>query len=209
VTAPDAAARGAASPGSAPSPQLAAIVADFARAQARLHRLADALPEERWAARPGPDRWSAAECVAHLNLTSRAYVPLVRAALAAGGELPADAAARDGVRRYRRDPIGWLISTISGPLPSLGRLRLGRVRTVASFVPGGALPRAELVAEFDALQAEQTSLTREADGLPLDRIQVVSPFDARVRYNLYAALVTLPRHQHRHLGQAEAAVGGR
>lgn len=182
-------------------PQLVAIVDEFERAQERLHRLADRTDDDAWAARPHADAWSAAECVAHLNLTSRAYVPLVRGALAerraSSGTAPA---------RYRRDPVGWLISTMSGPMPRIAHRRFGRVRTAAAFVPDGDLPRATLLADFDALQAEQIALVRQADGAPLERIRVTSPFDARVRYNLYACLVTLPAHQHRHLEQAEEAV---
>jgi len=82
-------------------------------------------------------------------------------------------------------------------------MRIGRVPTTARFVPREARERATTIAEFDALQAEQLALTRAGDGLPLDRVRVTSPFAARVRYNLYACLVLLPRHQHRHLQQAE------
>jgi hypothetical protein len=67
------------------------------------------------------------------------------------------------------------------------------------------------VAEFDRLQEEQMELLRLADGLPIQRIKVSSPFNARVRYNTFAALGILPNHQHRHLLQAEqawAAVSG-
>lgn len=178
--------------------QLAAIVEDFERARARLHRLAGATTEAAWSARPPSGGWSAAECVAHLNLTSRAYVALVRDALAAAppGATPA---------RLRRDAIGWLISTMSGPMARVGGLRVGRVKTTPAFVPTGDAPRPALVAAFDALQDEQVALVRAADGAPLHAIRVVSPFDARVRYNLYAALRTLPAHQHRHLEQAETA----
>lgn len=183
-------------------PQLQALVDDFERARERLHQLAGRVDDARWSARPRPEAWSAAECVAHLNLTSRAYLPLVRDALAEARRLGGPAPAR-----YRRDPVGWLISTMSGPLPRVARARVGRVRTAAPFVPTGDLPRATLLADFDALQDAQVALVREGDGLPLDRVRVTSPFDARVRYNLYACLVTLPRHQHRHLEQAEEATG--
>jgi len=37
----------------------------------------------------------------------------------------------------------------------------------------------------------------------LSQVRVTSPFNARVRYNLYACFTILPRHQHRHLWQAE------
>jgi hypothetical protein len=179
-------------------PQLAAIIDDYERAQARLHRLRDRLTDEEWTARPSPDRWSPAECVAHLNLTSRAFLPRLREAFAAAppGAPPA---------RLRRDPAGWIVSVVAGPLPRVGGKRIGRVRTTGSFVPLGGLGPRELVDEFDALQAEQVALVREADGRPIDRLRIASPFAGNVRYSVYSALYTLPRHQHRHLDQAEEA----
>jgi hypothetical protein len=182
-------------------PQLATIVSDFEKAQARLHRLVQRVPADKWGTRADPDAWSVGECVVHLNLTARAFLPLIRRGLDDARLLGAPAPAR-----YRRDPLGWLISWIAGPTPPLVR-RFTRVKTGASFVPAGNAPRDAAVAEFDALQQEQIALTRAGNGLPLSSVKVPSPFDARVRYNLYAALVTLPGHQHRHLEQAEHVWG--
>jgi hypothetical protein len=173
--------------------QIQEIVADFEAARRRLHELARATSDERWATRADPERWSVAECVAHLNLTAEAFLPPMRRALeearAIGGPAPA---------RYRRDPLGWLLWKIMPP-PA----RVARVKTSAAFVPTGALGREALVAEFDRLQGEQVALAAAADGLPLGRVFIASPFDARARYNLFSCLSILPRHQHRHLWQAE------
>ena len=57
-------------------PQLDLVADEYRSAQARLHELVRAVPEERWGRRADPARWSVAECVAHLNLTSMAYLPL-------------------------------------------------------------------------------------------------------------------------------------
>jgi hypothetical protein len=181
-------------------PQLAAIVADFENARARMRRIATATPEERWATRSDPGRWSVAECVAHLNLTSRPYIPLLRAAF---NDHPASTTVAAS-HRYRRDGAGWLIGTLSGPLLGIGRFRLGRVKTKPEFVPSATLERTRVVAEFEALQDEQIALTQDASGRPLEQIRIASPFDARVKYNAYSCLWLLPRHQHRHLEQAEA-----
>lgn len=185
-------------------PELTDVVLGFERAQARLHALADALPPERWAARADPTRWSVAECVAHLNLTSRAYLPLLHEAIADGRQMLAPAPLR-----YRRDPVGWLLSNVVGPLPRIAGVRLGRVRTKPPFVPGGDLPRDAVLAEFDRLQREQIECVEAAEDLPLQRLWIRSPFDARVRHNVYSCLVMLPRHQERHVEQAEAVWGGR
>ena len=176
--------------------QLAAIVAEFQRAQERLHRVVAAVPADRWGVRADPARWSVAECVAHLNLTGQGYVPLLQTALAeartVGGAPP---------RRYRQNFVGWLMSRVVGPVPR--SRRWSRARTIPAFVPSGDLPRAVVLAEFDRLQAEQIALTHAAEGLPLGRVRITSPFNSKIRYNAYSALVILPRHQERHINQAE------
>jgi hypothetical protein len=176
--------------------QLEAIVAEFESALERIHVLQDRVPAAAWARRPAPERWSPAECVAHLNLTSAAFLPLLRKGLEEARRI-----GRAAPTRYRRDFFGWMIWR------SLGTPGRFRTKTTAAFVPSGQRSASELVAEFGRLQAAQIACVREADGLPLQRVKLVSPFDARVRYNLYSALSILPRHQHRHLWQAEQAAG--
>ncbi len=179
--------------------QLVAIVTAFESGQARLHRLADRLPDARWKSRPAPDRWSAAECIEHLNLTSRAYLPRLRRAL----ESATPSSEASG--QYHRDFLGWLFSRLVGPMPALGNKRFGRVKTPPDFVPSIGPERAEAIAEFDRLQAELISITRQADGYPLSEMKITSPFGGRIRYNCYSALLILPRHQERHIEQAEDA----
>ena len=99
--------------------------------------------------------------------------------------------------RYRRDPIGWLLWATMGPPVRV------RLKTIARFLPSSLAAPALLVQEFDRLQAAQLDCLAQADGLPLAHVRVTSPFNARVRYNLYACFTILPRHQHRHLWQAE------
>lgn len=185
-------------------PQLSAVLEEFEGASTRLHRLVDHLPPGRWSERPEPGRWSVAECVAHLNLTGQAFLPELKGALA-------EAVGRGETfrGRYRRDPVGWLLSPFTGPLARIGSFRLGAVRTPAAFVPGGSLPRSEVMAEFDRLQEEQMEVVRAADGHPIHRVKIASPFEPRMRYSAYSALLILPRHQRRHTLQAEEAARGR
>ena len=172
--------------------QLDAIRAEFVAAQERLHRLARSTPEAAWNRRPTHARWSIAECVGHLNLTAEAYLPLLRDALERARRLSGSAP-----KRYRRDPVGWILWRTQGP-PVRHRLK-----TIAQFVPRSSQPRAELLAEFERLQQAQISCVGEANGLRLAQVWIRSPFDPRIRYNTYSCLTILPRHQHRHLWQAE------
>ena len=174
--------------------QLQDIVTEFNLASARALVLHRDLAADRWSRRPAPERWSPGECVAHLNLTAIAMMPLIRKGL--------DEARRSGRAagdRYRRDLIGWLLwKSISAP----GRFKS---KTIPAFVPTSDRSAEQVMAEFDRLQAEQIALTHTAAGLPIDRVKMTSPFNASVRYNIFSALSILPRHQHRHLWQAEQA----
>ncbi len=174
--------------------QLQAVVDDLVSAQHHLRALYRALPTNAWSHQPAVDRWSPAECVAHLNLTSRALLPLLRAGLVEARARGARTAAG-----YRRDLVGWLVWQVMRPSGGL------KTAALPAFVPPAGLPVEDLLAEFDRLQEEIVSCVREAEGLPIEQVTVVSPFDPRVKVNLYAALTLVPRHQHRHALQAERA----
>jgi hypothetical protein len=174
-------------------PQLQEVLEEFRAAQARVHRLVNTIPEAIWPLRPGPARWSMAECVQHLNLTAQAYLPLLRSVLESGRA----ATTTDPPHRYHRDPVGWFMWRMAGPPVR------HRVRTTSAFIPSADRPLPELVAEFDRLQDAQIQCVVDADGLPLGQLWIRSPFDRRIRYNAYSCLTILPRHQQRHLWQAE------
>jgi hypothetical protein len=175
--------------------QLNAIVADLHAAQRRVHALRQAVSPEAWIRRPAPTRWSPAECVAHLNLTSEAFLPLLRAGV--------EEARRRGrsVGRYRRDVFGWLIWRAVTPTGTF------KTKTATPFVPAGDLLPDALTAKFDRLQEELIACVRASEGLPIDRVKIASPFASRVKYNVYAAMTIVARHEHRHLLQAEQAAG--
>ena len=87
-------------------------------------------------------------------------------------------------------------------MPPSGGLR---THTAPAFIPSGETPPDALMVDFDRLQSELIACVGAAEGLAIDRVRLVSPFDARVKCNLYAALALVPRHQLRHLLQAERA----
>jgi hypothetical protein len=174
--------------------ELSAIQQEFESALIRLHDLRARVPVETWRRRPAPERWSPGECVAHLNLSSAAMVPLVQAGIEEARRRGTSAPAR-----YRRDFLGWLL------WKGLGEGRRFKTRTIPAWVPSGDRHPDDLVAEFDRWQTQQIACVSAADRLPIDLVKITSPVDARARYNVFAALSIMARHQHRHLWQAEEA----
>ena len=60
---------------------------------------------------------------------------------------------------------------------------------------------------FDYLQQQMQMRIDRSAGLALDRLRLVSPFNAHVKYNLYATFCIIATHQRRHLWQAEQVEG--
>ena len=175
--------------------QLERIAGELEDARRRAHEIADPLTEASWGARPAQDEWSVAECVIHLNLTSEAMLPLIGEAIARGRELKLFSTGP-----FRRDVRGWLVNWISEPR---AWLRI-KIKTTAQFVPPAIEPKDRVLAAFDTLQERVLGCVRGADGLDLGRLRIVSPFDARLKYNLYSCFRIIPAHQRLHLAQAEA-----
>ena len=179
--------------------QLAALVASLESAQGKLRSLADKVSDNNWSKKPEPQRWSAADCVEHLNMTSRAYVPLLREAVNRARLMnapPTDS--------YHTDFAGRVMAFMMRPLKHIGKFKIGKVKTTGPFTPRGGQSREQLLSDFVRLQSELISLIRSADGLPIDQVKVQSPF-GRMRYNAYSALEIVAQHEHRHLQQAEEA----
>jgi DinB superfamily len=174
------------------SAELGEVKQELLEARERARRLSEGLSDTLWATTPGPGRWSIAECVIHLNITSERFIPIVDDAIREGREMGVLATAP-----LRRDLVGWLLAKWLEPPYRM------RSKTTAPFVPGRIEPMADVLERFDYLQGELLVRIDRAQGLPLERLRVVSPFNAKVRYNLYSAFRLLPVHQRRHLWQAE------
>jgi hypothetical protein len=176
--------------------KLASIRGELNGTTARLHRLVDTLDETTWGRSPAAGKWSAARCIEHLNLTSRAYIPLLRAAFE-------DARARGilaGNPSLRLDLWGWLLFKAVEPSPRY------RMKTPDAFVPPTIEPKDKVVGEYEGLQRELVALLEGGADLALEKIKIVSPFNAQVKYHAYTAFRLIPTHQRRHLWQAERAL---
>lgn len=177
--------------------QLSTIVEDLQAVEQRLRLLQGSMPRDVWCQPPAAGRWSPADCVAHLNLTSATTLPLIREGLR-------DAANRGNraASRYRRDVVGWFVWRLIAPSNAL------RMRTIKAWVPAAGDSSETVMDDFARLQSEIIACVREADQLPIDRVTLRSPYDARLTCNLYAALTLIARHQQRHVLQAERAAAG-
>jgi|SRR5947209_4338928 len=174
------------------SPPLKDICTQLEAASLRAQNIVAGLSASVLMQRPAPNSWSIAECLGHLTLTAQAYEPVIRQGIDEG-------------RRKRLFKSGdhfrmeWMAKLLAWWLEPPYRLKSRSPSAFEPIVqdPVNALP------EFLYWQQRVMELLAAADGLALDRVQIVSPFSSRMRYNVYAAFHLIAVHERRHLWQAE------
>ena len=144
--------------------------------------------------RPVGGGWSVAENLQHLILTSSAMLPLAENAIAEleRGQKKALGPASLGF-------IGWLLVKSLEPPSRM------KTRTAKPFEPAVIPDPSTLLAQFQEANTKLGDLIARASGLETTRVKVASPFNASVKYNLYAALRIIVVHERRHLFQAAQA----
>jgi hypothetical protein len=136
-----------------------------------------------------PDSWSVTECLEHLALTTRVFLPSIAEIMAQTPKLTRS-------RSLRCDTLAKvLIRTLEPPY----RLRH---KVLAHLAP----QRHDFPSAWKAFLDSQDELEqsiRSAAGLAIDTVKIQSPVCSRVSYNVYGALGILSAHQRRHLWQVE------
>lgn len=150
------------------------------------------LTAEQLLARPAPDKWSIAECVAHLNVTALTVQHLMAKAIARG-----KLEKKFGSGPFSIGPKGRLLIWIAEPPP---KFRIPAPKSVRP--PARIEDPLQLLPAFLKTQDEWERLLCEQQGLHLGKIKIgslTSPFRTR----LAAAVPWMMAHQRRHLLQAE------
>ena len=171
--------------------QLLELREQLKAASAAATELVHGLSREQMRQRPRVKAWSVAECLVHLNLTSTAYLPILTVAI--------ENAHLDriyGRGPFRMDYKGRILKWM---LEKHGRFKL---ETSPDFQPVSVEPLEHVLKEFLTLQEYLAESLQRANGIAIDRLKVTSPFDSRVRYNLFSCFQILTAHQRRHLWQA-------
>lgn len=178
---------------------LALEVDDYRQQFERLAAEADALvaplTEDQFNWTPAPGAWSVAECIDHLNVTARLYLPRLDEAIAA--------AIRRGLYAegpFTHDLIGRLFLLSMEPPAKL------RVKAPQSFRPGARRARSEIMAAFRAYQVQFVDRLRQANGLDLRRAKVLSPGSTWIRMSLNSGFALMAAHERRHLWQARRVI---
>ena len=174
---------------------LTPAIDDFRRQFEQLADDADALvatlSDEQFAWQPAPDAWSIAQCIDHLNVTARLYLPLLDDGIAH--------AIRQG--SYGEGPFTywWLARMFVRMLEPPPRLRM---KAPVPFQPPPPRARREIMAAFRAYQVQYVDRLRQANGLDLARARVRSVAASWIHMPLGTGFAVMTAHERRHLWQA-------
>ena len=135
--------------------------------------------------------WSVAQCIDHLNVTARMYLPVLDEGIAN--------AIRQG--QYGEGPYTywWLARMFVRMLEPPPRFR---TKTPAAFRPPPGRTRREIMAAFRAYQVQYVDRLRQANGLDLARARTRSPVASWLVFPLGCGFAAMAAHERRHLWQA-------
>jgi hypothetical protein len=155
-------------------------------------QLVSGLSEAQLNWKPAPDKWSIAQCLDHLAVTSSKFGPYFTAALArARKKWPASTAPA-----YRPSWMGgWLIKQVT---PETGR----NLPAPKVFRPSESSTIQGSFESFLKQQERYLAFVRETDGVDYNKTRLRSPVTPLMRYSLADAFVVTVVHGQRHLAQA-------
>jgi hypothetical protein len=173
------------------TPEIEGFRTQFQGLAAEADALVAPLNEAQFKWQPAPGAWSVAECLEHLNVTARLYLPHLDEAIA------------DAIRRglYAEGPFkyNWIGRFAVRSMEPPARFRM---RAPTSFHPPPNRSRHEIMAAFGAYQVQFIDRLRQANGLDLARARVRSPAARWLRLPLGSGFALMTAHERRHLWQA-------
>jgi hypothetical protein len=171
--------------------QLDTLADEFRAINDRAKALVERTGVAQLTQRPPKGGWSIAECLEHLNMTTRAFLPRWRESLASAPK-------SDGP--YKTDFWGKLLVWALEPPPRF------RMPTTPAFAQIKTPPPEQVLSTFLACQEDLLTALAAARGLALDRVKVRSPFQEKMQYSVWSSFRINAAHHRRHLWQAARAL---
>jgi hypothetical protein len=171
-------------------PEICDYLRQFEEAIAGAQHLVEGLSREQLEWKEGPDRWSIAECLSHLNVTADQYYPAIDRSMRRARER-----GLLGKGPFRH---GFVMNRFISMLePPPGR----SFKAPRTFKPRSR-NLANEVGIFFAHQEAIMKRVRQANGLDLASVRLVSPVSKWLRMSLGQSFALLATHQRRHLWQS-------
>lgn len=164
------------------------VRAEIAAVNSDARKLCEGLSEEQLSWRPHPGKWSIAENLVHLNITTQTYVPNIQRSMQLARERGVQ-----GSGAFDLGLIGkWFVQYLEPPF----RVRTKAPKMIRPLLQG---PATDALPQFLRCQEMLLKQVNAAEGVDLGRAVFVSPFTGLLRMKLIAAFATITAHDRRHL----------
>jgi len=167
--------------------QLAEMTQQFESCSAAAEQLMKSHAEADLVKRPRNQGWSIAECIQHLTSTTQLYLPILDSSLQG---------APTGSGAYKMDWKGRMLKWVLEPPYRT------KAKTLPNLEPKIADVR-RIVPDFLASQQQLFEAMGQWKGRALDKVFITSPFNKKLRYNIFSLFNIVAAHQRRHLWQAQ------
>lgn len=176
---------------SALTPAIEEFRKEFARLALEADALVAPLSDQQFNWQPRPDSWSVAQCIDHLNVTARLYLPMLDEGIAA--------AIRRGLYAAGPYSYNWLGRLLVHAVQPKTKFK---AKAPKAFQPPAGRARSEVMAAFGAYQIQYIDRLRQANGLDLANARVASPLARWIQMPLGSGFAMMAAHESRHLAQA-------
>ena len=173
------------------TPEIEEFRKEFERLSAEADALVAPLSDTQFNWQPRPDSWSVAQCIDHLNVTARLYLPMLDEGIAT--------AIRSGLYNAGPYAYNWLGRLFVHVVQPQTRFK---AKAPKAFQPPAGRARHEVMAAFGAYQVQYIDRLRQANGLDLARARAASPLARWIRMPLGSGFALMAAHERRHLAQA-------
>lgn len=148
---------------------------------------------------PQPGSWSAAQCLEHLNIYGRYYLPAIEKAIS-----KSELSGKGSKDIFRSGWLGNYFTHLMMPNES-GNVK-SKMKTPAMARPMPALHSEAVVAEFIDQQEQLMSLLHRAAAIDLNSIRIPISIAKFIKLKLGDVFSFLIAHNYRHILQAERAL---
>ena len=141
--------------------------------------------------KPHPDSWSVGECLSHLVNSNNLYLNKIENIL---NSFPTGS---EKNFTYKQSFMGKLITKGVNPA------NVRKAKTFKVFFPDKSEVQKNIIYEYVKSSEKLIELVGKMRHLDLKKIKLSSPVNVLIRLNLGDPLIIIPKHDERHINQAE------
>jgi DinB superfamily len=154
------------------------------------------LPAEQLNRQPAPNAWSAAQCLEHLNVYGRYYLPALKKAINNAEKLPSST--------FKSGWLGDYFYRLM--LPNTEGVLKSKMKAPKDAIPPTQLNATVVIAEFIDQQEQLLQLIEQARAVNIGSVRIPISLTKWIRLKLGDTFLFVTAHNERHILQAERAL---